>query len=202
MLLLTFKVKKFVHNAKPEELTYDKLIELAKAHHRACQEYQMHKQAHSMAPRVTTLILCYKQVLCQSFQKCSPKKTYGKCRHSYNHVECPAHGTTCICGKKNHWAQQCRSSGRRHSSSGCSPSPGRPQKQRQRRFSGKQFNKGRGQGGRGGNAIRTTLPPKDQVLDVDVEASHTRPFTSQLLMFCEDHHTRTTTPSQSDWSRN
>ena len=44
-----FEVRKFVYNAKPEELTYDKLMELAKAHERACQEYQIHKQAHSMA---------------------------------------------------------------------------------------------------------------------------------------------------------
>ena len=30
------KVRKFVHNAKPEELKYDKMIKLAKAHERAC----------------------------------------------------------------------------------------------------------------------------------------------------------------------
>ena len=59
-----FEVRKFVHNAKPEELTYDKVIELAKANERACQEYQIHKQAHSMTPPVTTPILCYKQALC------------------------------------------------------------------------------------------------------------------------------------------
>ena len=45
-----FEVRKFVHNAKPEELKYDKMIEVAKAHERACQGYQIHKQAHSMAP--------------------------------------------------------------------------------------------------------------------------------------------------------
>ena len=42
------------------------MIKVAKAHEKTCQEYQIHKQAHSMAPRVTTPILCYKQVLCQS----------------------------------------------------------------------------------------------------------------------------------------
>ena len=42
-----FEVRKFVHNAKPEELKYDKMIEVAKAHERTCQ---IHKQAHSMAP--------------------------------------------------------------------------------------------------------------------------------------------------------
>ena len=34
-----FEVRKFVHNAKQEELKYDHMIELAKAHERACQEY-------------------------------------------------------------------------------------------------------------------------------------------------------------------
>ena len=45
-----FEVRKFVHNAKPEELKYDHMIEVAKAHERTCQEYQIHKQAHSVAP--------------------------------------------------------------------------------------------------------------------------------------------------------
>ena len=42
-----FKVRKFVCNAKAEELTYDKMIELAKAHERTCQEYQAYKQAYT-----------------------------------------------------------------------------------------------------------------------------------------------------------
>ena len=69
-----FEVRKFVHNAKSEELKYDRMIDVAKAHERACQEYQIHKQAHSMAPPVTTLILCYKQVLYQNlFRKVLPR---------------------------------------------------------------------------------------------------------------------------------
>ena len=87
--------------------------------------------------------------LSKSFQKGPPKKTCGKCRCSHNHRECPAHGTTCSKGgHMNHWAQQCRSSGRRNSSTGHSPSPGRPQN-RQRCFSGNKPNKGRGHGGGG-----------------------------------------------------
>ena len=58
----------------------------------------------------------------------------------------------------NHWAQQCRSSGRRNSSTGCSPSPGRPQN-RQRRFSGNKPNKGRGCGGGGGKQKSTPKRP-------------------------------------------
>ena len=52
------------------------MIEVAKAHERTCQEYQIHKQVHSMTPPpVTTPILCYKQALCQSlFSKALPRK--------------------------------------------------------------------------------------------------------------------------------
>ena len=78
--------------------------------------------------------------LTKSFQKHPPRRPCGKCGRTHGHGDCPAQGATCnICGKKNHWSTVCRSSGRRHSSSGCTPSPGRPQHQRQRRPSGKQF---------------------------------------------------------------
>ena len=116
-----FEVRKFVHNAKPEELKYDRMIEVAKAHERTCQEYQIHKQAHSVAPPSNSYFnpLIQTNASSKSFQKGPPKKTCGKCRCSHSHGDCPAHGTTCSkCGHMNHWAQQCRSSGRRNSSTG------------------------------------------------------------------------------------
>ena len=105
------------------------MIEVAKTHERTCQEYQIHKQAHSMAPPSNySNPLIQTSALSKSFQKSPPKKTCGKCRCSHSHRECPAHETTCSkCGHLNHWAEQCRSSGRRNSSTGHSPSPGRPQ---------------------------------------------------------------------------
>ena len=144
-----FEVRKFVHNAKHEELKYDRMIEVAKAHERTCQEYQIHKQAHSMANPSNSYAnpLIQTNALSKSFQKGPPRKTCGKCGRSHSHGDCPAYGTTCSkCGRPNHWAQQCRSSGRRNSSTGRSPSPGRPQN-RQRCTSGnKQPNKGKGRG--------------------------------------------------------
>ena len=156
-----FEVRKFVHNAKKEELKYDHMIEMAKAHERTCQEYQIHKQAHSMANPSNSYSnpLIQTNALSKSFQKSPPKKTCGKCGCSHNHSDCPAHGTTCgKCGCLNHWAQQCRSSGRRNSSTGHLPSPGRPQN-RQRRSSGNKPNKGRGQG-RGGNVKQKSTPKR------------------------------------------
>ena len=97
--------------------------------------------------------------LLKSFQKGPPKKTCGKCGCSHSHGDCPSYGTTCSkCGHLNHWAQQCRSSGRRNSSTGHSPSLGRPQN-RQRRFSGNKPNKGRGRG-RGGNVKQKSTPKR------------------------------------------
>ena len=120
-----FEVRKFVHNAKQDELKYDRMIEVAKAHERTCQEYQIHKQAHSMANPSNSYAnpLIQTNALSKSFQKGPPRKTCGKCGRSHSHGDCPAYGTTCSkCGRPNHWAQQCRSSGRRNSSTGRSPS--------------------------------------------------------------------------------
>ena len=155
-----FEVRKFVHNAKKEELTYDRMIKVAKAHERTCQEYQIHKQAHSMANPSNSYAnpLIQSNALSKSFQKGPPKKTCGKCGRSHSHADCPAFGTTCSkCGCQNHWAQQCRSSGRRNSSTSRSPFPGRPQN-RQRCFSNNKPNKGRGQGG--GNAKQKSTPKR------------------------------------------
>ena len=156
-----FEVRKFVHNAKQEELKYNHMIKVAKAHERTCQEYQIHKQAHSMANPSNSYSnpLIQTNALSKSFQKDPPKKTCGKCGRSHSHGDCPAYGTTCSkCGQPNHWAQQCRSPGRRNSSTGRSPSPGRPQN-RQRCFSGNKPNKGRGRG-RGGNVKQKSTPKR------------------------------------------
>ena len=99
-----FEVRKFVHNAKPVELKYDKMIKVPKAHERACQEYQIHKQAHSMAPPITTPILCCKQALYQSLlRKALPRKpvasadahtTMGNAQHMGLHAVTVARRTT------------------------------------------------------------------------------------------------------------
>ena len=139
-----FEVRKFVHNAKAEELTYDRMIEVAKAHERTCQEYQQHKQAHSAPASGYHNPLIQTNALAKSFQK---KKPCGKCGRIHNHGECPAHGQTChSCGRKNHWSQMCRT--RRNFSSGCTPSP--HHQQRQRRPSSNKQNKQGGGGGKGG----------------------------------------------------
>ena len=157
-----FEVRKLVHNAKHEELKYDRMIEVAKAHERTCQEYQIHKQAHSMANPSNNYAnpLIQTNALSKSFQKGPPRKTCGKCGRSHSHGDCPAYRTTCSkCGRPNHWAQQCRSSGRRNSSTSHSPSPGRPQNRQRCSSCNKQPNKGKGRG-RGGNVKQKSTPKR------------------------------------------
>ena len=101
-----FEVRKFVHNAKLGELSYDKMIEVAKAHERTCHEYQQHKQAHSGTVSNYQNHLLKTNALVKSFQR---KKPCGKCGRNHNHGDCPAHRQTChSCGRKNHWTQMCR----------------------------------------------------------------------------------------------
>ena len=126
---LHFEVRKYVHNAKAPELSYDKMIEVAKAHSGGASNY--------------TNPLLQTNALTKSFQRHPPKRPCGKCGRSHGHGDCPAQGATCnTCGKKNHWSTVCRM--RRHSSTGRTPSPGRPQQQRQWRPSCKQFKKSKG----------------------------------------------------------
>ena len=95
-----FEVRKFVHNAKPDELTYDKMIEVAKAHERTCHEYQHHKQAHSTPASGYQNPLIQTNALTKSFQK---KRPCGKCGRIHTHGDCPTFGQTChSCGRKNH----------------------------------------------------------------------------------------------------
>ena len=140
-----FEVRKFVHNAKPNELTYDRMIEVAKAHERTCHEYQQHKQAHSGPVSNYQNPLIQANALTKSFQR---KKLCGKCGRTHNLGDCPAFGQKChSCGRKNHWTALCRS--RRNSSSARPPSPHKHQN-RQRRPSGNKQQRQGGGGAKGG----------------------------------------------------
>ena len=152
-----FEVRKFVYNAKPEELTYDRMIEVAKAHERTCHEYQQHKQADSAPVSGYRNPLIQTNALTKSFQK---KRSCGKCRRIHNHGDCPAHRKVChSCGRKNHWTQMCRT--RRSSSSGCTPSPHRPQDRQRRPSCDKPFKQQGGGGWKGsGKFFKKGTPNK------------------------------------------
>ena len=151
-----FEVRKFVHNAKPEELTYDRMIEVAKAHERTCHEYQQHKQAHSAPVSSYQNPLIQTNAVRKSFQK---TRSCGKCGQSHPQGQCPAHCQSChSCGKKGHWTQMCRT--RRSSSTGRTPSPHPPNRQR-RPSGGKPFKQQGGGGGKGsGKFFKKGTPNK------------------------------------------
>ena len=130
-----FKLRKFVHNIKPKELTYDKMIEVAKAHERTCDEYQIHKQAHSVAlPQSITSNKYFVEVF-------SERPSEGDLWQMWML-------TTLVNAQPLVLYEVAvvrrRSFGRRHSSSQHTPSPRRLQQQRQRRHSSKQFKEGKG----------------------------------------------------------
>ena len=151
-----FEVRKFVHNAKPEELTYDRMIEVAKAHERTCHEYQQHKQAHSAPVSSYQNPLIQTNAVRKSFQK---TRSCGNCGQSHPQGQCLAHGQTChSCGKKGHWTQMCRT--RRNSSTGRTPSPHPPSRQR-RPLGGKPFKQqGGGEGKGSGKFFKKGTPNK------------------------------------------
>ena len=119
------------------------------------------RQAHSVAaPSNYSNPLIQTNALSKSFQKGPLKKTLWQVQDAHTAMEtAQLMGATCSkCGCLNHWAQQCRSSGRRNSSTGHSPSLGRPQN-RQRCFSSNKPNKGRGHGG-GGDSKQKSTPKR------------------------------------------
>ena len=70
-----FEVRKFVHNAKPEELKYDCMIEVAKAHEGPAKNTRYTSKLTLWHPPVTTPIPWYKPMLCRSlFRKALPRK--------------------------------------------------------------------------------------------------------------------------------
>ena len=132
-----------------------------------------------MALPVITLILCFKQALYQSlFRNTLPRRPMANVdaqTTTVNALPMVLHAVA-VARRTTGYSSVEALGG--DSSSGCTPSSGRTQKQRQRRPSGsKPFSKGR----------RRKWP--EQVLDEDMKASHTRPFPSQLLVICQDHHT-------------
>ena len=164
-----FEVRKFVHNAKPEELTYDRMIEVAKAHERTCHEYQQHKQAHSASVSGYQKPLIQTNALTMSFQK---KRSCGKCGRIHNHGDCPAHGKVChSCGRKNHWTQMCRT--RRSSSSGHTPSPHRPQDRYDHRAASHSSSREEEEGKAVASSSRKALPTKARK-EAPLPRRHTR----------------------------
>ena len=122
------------------------------------------------------------------FSEIPPKKTCGKFGCSHNHGECPAHGTTYSkCGHQNHWAQQCRSSGRRNSSTGHSPAL--EDHRIDNSDSAASMPTKAWDVEEASSSSIDPLPTRNQAKAVDEEESHSRLPPSQLQNSSQDQHT-------------
>ena len=110
-----YEIRKFVQEADPDALTYEMVIEKAKAHERNVLEYKDHQASHggaNSAPSYNNPLLSAHALSKQrrpsgrgnNGQRC------GKCGKSHERGNCPAYGKKCNrCKGINHFQAMCRS---------------------------------------------------------------------------------------------
>ena len=109
-----YEIHKFVQESDPATLTYEMVIEKAKAHERNVLEYKDHQASHRGANSVPS----YNNPLlsAHALSKRRPSghgnngQRCGKCGKSHEWGNCPAYGKTCDrCQGINHFKAVCRS---------------------------------------------------------------------------------------------
>ena len=109
-----YEIHKFVQESDPAALTYEMVIEKAKAHERNILEYKDHQASHGGANSVPS----YNNPLlsAHALSKRRPSgrgyngQHCGKCGKSHERGNCPAYGKTCDkCKGINHFKAVCRS---------------------------------------------------------------------------------------------
>ena len=109
-----YKIRKFVQESEPATLTYEMVIEKAKAHEHNVLEYKDHQASHGGAnsapsynnPLLSAHALSKRRPSGRGFngQRC------GKCGKSHERGNCPAYGKTCDkCKGINHFKATCHS---------------------------------------------------------------------------------------------
>ena len=109
-----YEIHKFVQESEPAALTYEMVIEKAKAHERNVLEYKDHQASHggaNSAPSYNNPLLS-----AHALSKRRPSgrgnngQHCGKCGKSHERGNCPAYGKTCNrCKGINHFKAVCRS---------------------------------------------------------------------------------------------
>ena len=109
-----YEICKFVQESEPAALTYEMVIEKAKAHERNVLEYKDHQASHggaNSAPSYNNPLLS-----AHALSKRRPSghgnngQRCGKCGKSHERGNCPAYGKTCDrCKGINHFKAVCRS---------------------------------------------------------------------------------------------
>ena len=109
-----YDIRKFVQETEPAALTYEMVIEKAKAHERNILEYKDHQASHrgaNSAPSYNNPLLS-----AHALSKRRPSgrsnngQHCGKCGKSHERGNCPTYGKTCDrCKGINHFKAVCRS---------------------------------------------------------------------------------------------
>ena len=106
-----YEIRKFVQESEPTALTYEMVIEKAKAHERNVLEYKDHQASHRGAnsvpsynnPLLSTHALAKRWPSGHGNGHCC-----GKCGKSHERGNCPAYGKTCDkCKGINHFKAIC-----------------------------------------------------------------------------------------------
>ena len=109
-----YEIRKFVQESEPATLTYEIVIEKAKAHECNVLEYKDHQASHgeaNSAPSYNNPLLSAHALSKRWPSGCSNNgQCCGKCGKSHEQGNCPAYGKTCNkCQGINHFKAVCRS---------------------------------------------------------------------------------------------
>ena len=170
-----YEIRKFVQESDPTALTYEMVIEKAKAHERNVLEYKDHQASHggaNSAPSYNNPLLS-----AHALSKRRPSgrgnngQRCGKCGKSHEQGNCPAYGKTCNrCQGINHFKAVCRS--KVAAKTGQSPHLSKKSQPPRRGSTGSYNGQGKGGGNRQHKKKKTPKkPPKQNAYAVTMKNS-------------------------------
>ena len=156
------EIRKFVQESEPAALTYEMVIEKAKAHERNILEYKDHQASHggaNSAPSYNNPLLSAHALSKRRPSGCGNNgQRCGKCGKSHERGNCPAYGKTCNrCQGINHFKAVCRSK----VTAKTAQSPHRSKKSQPQRHGSTGSYSGQGKGG-GNRQHQKKKTPKKQ----------------------------------------
>ena len=151
-----YKIRKFVQESEPAALTYEMVIEKAKAHERNVLEYKDHQASHGGANSTPSYNNPWLSAHALSKRWPSGRGNNGQhCGKSHERGNCPVYGKTCDkCKGINHFKAVCRSK----VTAKTAQSPHRSKKSQPHRHSSTGSYSGQGKGG--GNRQHQKKTPK------------------------------------------
>ena len=165
-----YEIRKFVQESEPATLTYEMVIEKAKAHERNILEYKDH-QANSAPSYNNPLLSAHVLSRRQPSGHGNNGQCCGKCGKSHERGNCPAYGKTCDrCKGINHFKAVCCSK----VTAKMAQSPHRSKKSQLQRHGSTGSYSGQGKGGHNRQHQKKKTPkkpPKQKVYAVTFKNS-------------------------------